>query len=208
MRRFSNILSFLAVALLLLCAASVTKASGADPLVGLGGGGSCGSFSEESLTQTFNNVLTGCVNDFTNATGLTLNSLTATITSSFFGSVSCFIDTSQPGNPPGNPPPFGTGTPTATNACDFTGQFSPILSALSLDDVLPGGVSGLQFGYPGLEFFPCDPATGGACATPLSVVNVKLSATTPEPGTMLLLGTGLVTLVTSRKRLKSAKHSV
>jgi len=203
MRRFSHILSFLTVALFLLCAGSVTKANGTDPLVGLGGGGSCGSFFQESLTQSFNNVLTGCVNDFTNVTGLTLNSLTATITSSFFGSVSCFIDTSQPGNPPGNLPPFGTATPTAVNACNFSGPFVPIL-----DDVLPGGVSGLQFGYPGLEFFPCDPATGGACAIPLSMVNVKVSATTPEPGTMLLLGTGLVTLVTSRKRLKSAKRSV
>jgi len=207
MRGFRLILSFLAVALFLLCVGSVTKGNAVDPQVGLGGGGGtcAGDFpSQTSLTQSFT-VATGCVNDFINATGLTLTSLAATITSSFFGSVSCFIDISQPGNPTGNPPPFGTATATASNTCTFSGPFVPF----TLDNVIPGGISGLQFGYPLLEFFPCDPTTGGACSTPLGMLDISLSATaTPEPGTMLLLGMGLVTLVTSRKRLKAAKHLV
>jgi len=82
MRQFSHILSFLAVALLLLCMGSAAKATGIDPQIGLAGGGSCTTNQETSLSQSFT-VLTGCINDFTNSTGFTFTSLTATVTSAF-----------------------------------------------------------------------------------------------------------------------------
>src|SRR6266478_6645219 len=50
MRRFSNILSFLAVALFLLLVGNVAKANGVDPSIGLGPTGSNGSFTQ---TQCF-----------------------------------------------------------------------------------------------------------------------------------------------------------
>src|SRR5271157_1245999 len=58
---------FLPVCLLQIGAnAAFADGTPPDPKILMGGGGSCQSFSEDSLTQTFDNVKTGCVVDFTN----------------------------------------------------------------------------------------------------------------------------------------------
>ena len=201
MRRSSHILSFLAVALFLLCAGSVTKADGVDPIVGLGGGGSQGPFNQNGCP-----VDTGCtitldgtgsgIAQIINNTGFDLTSDTINVETSFGGGLSCTPDTTF-----GYPSVFGGGSfGTSCTYSETSPSFGSILGGQSYDIDFGGFCTGTR---------------GGACGTGfLTKLTFDLTwqngttPTTPEPGTMLLLGTGLVTLVTSRKRLKSAKHSV
>src|SRR5258708_30187058 len=98
MRRFSNILGFLAVVLFLLCAGSVTKADGVDPLVGLGGGGSQGPFNQNGCTVesgcsiTLDATGSGIAQIFNN-TGFNLTSDTINVQTSFGGPLTCTPDT-------------------------------------------------------------------------------------------------------------------
>jgi hypothetical protein len=184
MRRFSNILSFLAVALFLLCAGSVTKANGTDPQVGLGGGGTCPgttTFSENSFTQAFTGLQTGCINDFQNNINdgtVTLDRLVVNITSAFSGQITCALLAGAPLN---------STTPNGSSATSCT-----FFDATLLFSIAPGQIYGLTFDT---HFGP--------------TVDIVLAQTVvPEPATLLLLGTGLAALAANRKRLKAAKHLV
>ena len=170
--------------LFVLIALSVVFASSAsanpiDPKVGLGGGGSCASFSQTSLSFT-TTVPTGCIVDFTNnIPGLTMTNLIVTINSAFTGVLSCAIDLTQPGN--GGVSPFAFAQQTAANQCTFSG---PPLGPP--DAVLPGGSFGIQFGYPGLAF---------------QSSTISITVATPEPGIIALIGAGVLAIVVSRKKL-------
>ena len=159
--------------------ASNASANPIDPKVGLGGGGSCASFSTSSLELTIT-VPTGCIVDFTNnIPGFTMTNLIVTINSAFTGVLSCAIDLTQPGN--NGISPFSFGQVTAPNQCMFSGPpQGPI------DAVLPGGSFGIQFGYPGFAF---------------QSSTLSITIATPEPAMIALLGAGLLGIVVSRKRL-------
>ncbi len=186
MRRFSHILSFLAVALFLLLVGNVAKANGVDPSIGLGPGGSCTTspFQETSFTQAFTGLQTGCINDFQNQitsddVGQTLDTLVVNVTSAFTGQITCVL---LEGAPLNSATPNGS-SPTS---CTFSDQ-------TFLTSITPGQTYGLTFDT---NFGP--------------TVDIVLAQTviTPEPATLLLLGSGLAALAANRKRLKSAKHSV
>jgi len=221
MRRLSHILSFLTVALFLLSAGSVAKAN-TDPRTGTGGGGStCGSFSFGQASQTYIGLPTtgsdfvdtngNCVIDFTNDTGVDITSLTVTILTPFFGegavgsgmtdgSLSCAVYAGQFGF--GSPSPFNHAVKTDNNACTFN-------DVVVIGSWQPTKTLGLQLGVDPthLGFFqaPCDDSTGATCADLASLdVRFDAPAVAPEPGTMVLLGTGLVALV-GRKKLKERK---
>ena len=194
MKRSTYFLAFLTVALLFLSTGSVVKADVIDPKIGLGGGGSCGDTqSEESLNQSFTlgSGQLGCIVDFNNATGSTLFSLTITINTAFSGDLSCIIDLSQPGN--GGTSPFSFAQKTAPNACTFSG------GPITPDAVEAGSTYGVQFGYGPDELFQtCD--SNNNC-TLLNSLDVGFAGATPEPGCMVLIGTGLAAMVARRKKL-------
>jgi hypothetical protein len=182
------------LAVLFVLSASAAKATPIDPKIGLGGSGSCASFGQDTSSQSYSldSSQLGCFVDFTNnIPNATLTFLTVTVNSQFSGLLSCAIDLSN------GTSPFSVATQTAPNACTFSGP------PLFPDAVLPGGVYGIQFGYPGLAFQTCDSA--GNC-TPLSSLSVGLT-TVPEPASIALIGTGLVAMVAGRKKLKGNRQA-
>ncbi|HLZ91499.1 MAG TPA: PEP-CTERM sorting domain-containing protein [Candidatus Acidoferrum sp.] len=185
MRQLSCIPGFLAVALLFLSAGSIAKADGIDPQIGLGGSGSCEAFAQTSLTQSFT-VLTGCIVDFTNLitsgdASVTLHTLVVNVMSPFSGGLSCV-------NLAGSPL---SGTPVVSSPTSCTFSDPPT----ELASITPGLTYGLTF----------DPNFG-------STVDIVLAQTVvapvPEPGTILLFGTGVAALIANRKRRKAVKHLV
>jgi hypothetical protein len=187
MRRLSHILSFLTVALFLLLTGSVAKADLVDPKILEGGGGSCTTtpIQETSLTQVFNGLQTGCINDFQNQItsgggsgddqeeGITIHTLVVTVGGGPF-SLTCELGPNLPA------PLAGTPFQSGPSSCTFFG-----------DSIKHSGIVGL--------FFDTNFGT---------TVNVTVGASqninTPEPATLLLLGTGLTALAAIRKRLKAA----
>ncbi len=214
MRRFRYILSFLAVALALLFTGSFAKANTVDPRVDMGGGGTTCPGSNVTLTnlsQSFEGIQTGCVFDITSMVG-TLTSLTVTISDAFVGqgtvgNLTCGFGTVSDGFGPTSPFSVGAASNAgAGNACTFSGPPmpapSPITFALLTTDGSGTPLYGMDLGAEGDPFV--NPTTG----LPYAFLNITLSATVPEPGTLLLLGTGLVALIPKKKWFKAAKHLV
>ncbi|HEV2196758.1 MAG TPA: PEP-CTERM sorting domain-containing protein [Candidatus Acidoferrum sp.] len=158
---------------------SAAKANTIDPQVGLGGSGSCTEtpFQETSLTQSFTGLQTGCINDFQNL----INGSTVTLDTLVVNVTSSFGGTLTCVLL--NGAPLNSATQSSSSSCTF-------FDATLLQSISPGQIYGLTFG----------PEFG-------STVDITLAQTviTPEPTTLLLLGSGFVALFAGRKRLTGTK---
>ncbi|MGB2679009.1 MAG: PEP-CTERM sorting domain-containing protein [Candidatus Acidiferrum sp.] len=178
-------------ACLLLVGANIALAQGStDPKIVMGGGGSCQSFDETSLTQTFTNVETGCVVDFTNqiksgeseVPNVILDLLVVNVDTPFTGALSCALGAGAP--------LLGTPTVSSPTSCTFQ---DPPQEILSID---PGTTYSLSFVNPN--------AIGGGFPAFIDITLAQTVIPTPEPATILLLGVGVAVLFAGRKRLKVA----
>ncbi len=178
MRLSSYISRFLAVALVLVCTESAAKANGVDPQILLGPTGSTISVNQ---TDCVPNNIGSCfltvdangngIADVTNNLGAFIIQDTVTLISTFIPPLTCAVGENAPGWSPATPL-------AAANSCVFNGGF-----------ISPGFTYGLSF----LGFAPNSTVEFDLFAQTASMV--------PEPGTMVLLGMGLVALAMSRKRL-------
>jgi hypothetical protein len=179
---------FLPVCLLLIGANAVfADGSTPDPKILMGGGGSCQSFSEDSLTQTFFGVKTGCVVDFTNNItsndqGVTLDLLVVNVDTPFSGALSCDITADSPLQ--------GTPTVSSPTSCTFQDPSGVILS------IDPGEIYSLSF------INPCTIGCGFPAFIDITLAQTVIPA--PEPATILLLGVGLAVLFAGSKKFKDA----
>ena len=178
---------FLPACLLLIGANTAFAQGGPDPKILMGGGGSCQSFDETSLTQTFTNVKTGCVVDFTNnitsdseEPNVTLDLLVVNVDTAFSGALSCAINADSPLQ----------GAPTVSSPTSCTFQ-DPPEEILSID---PGETYSLSF------INPCAVGCGFPALIDITLAQTVIPA--PEPATLLLLGVGLAVLLAGRKWLK------
>ena len=199
MRRLSYFLGFLTVALFLLSAASVTKASGLDPKIALGPTGSnpCLGSSDQPCTQsncfvtdafcTVQLDSTGSgIADILNDTGFNIISDTINLDTTFLSPLFC-----DPVNPFGFDNVSGGGD---IPSCTYAFHSDP-----------PGigaGSYGINFGtFTDLNGVPLRSITFD-----LRWINGTSPTATPEPGTILLLGTGWAAFVAGRKKLKGAER--
>jgi hypothetical protein len=180
MRRFIHILSFLAVALLLLSVGSVAEANTIDPAVGVQGdppgilwtGSATFTITTDTFTSNAFFIESGMITSFNVHSDTALN-----FTSSVAGETVTMIS------------PSCDSVCTSTDAIlsGFTITPQIILQApTALDSTGPVNISGP------FDFF----ITGGAGDT--------LTFSTPEPGTLILLGTGLGALGLRRLRRSKA----
>jgi PEP-CTERM motif-containing protein len=176
----------LVFAMLIMLSASSTRADVADPRIGAGGGGSCGSVDLTSVTSSFTLGASelGCIVDFTNDTPGAITQLEVDVNPALFsGALTCGLDAGSPFSSFEQPPTTAAGT------CLFLGANVPI-----------GGVFGLTFGST-IHPFCLDNPTTGACDN-LQNLPVTVSST-PEPASIALIGTGLAAWLARRKKLGS-----
>ena len=133
--------------------------------------GSCQTWDETSLTQSFTGVDTNCLVDFTNdiAGSPTLDTLVVNVTSPFTGAISCAL---------GDDAPLNTAVVSSPTSCTF----EDLTEIYSID---PGSTYSLLF----------DPGFGSTVDITLSQTVI----TTPEPATILMLLIGLAALLLSKK---------
>jgi len=210
MRRFSYILSFLIVALFLLSAGSTANANVADPKIGLGGCCSSGPFNQNACMATADTPCsvtlvngTGSV-EIINNTGLNIISDTFGVTSPFDQSASDLL-VCDPVNPFGLS--FVSGGGASNTSCTFalpgSGDDSEHPEHLG-----PLGIASGTYDATFTGFTDGGKPINGPLLIDIPAWTNGNSPVVPEPATMLLLGTGLLTVATGRKRLKGAKHLV
>lgn len=181
-----KMLRYSTLACLFLVGASTALADGApDPKITLGGSGSCQSFSETSLTQTFIGVETGCAVDFTNNissddVGVTLDILVVNVLTPFSNALSCELAEGAPLN---------TATVSSPTSCTFQ-------DVTEIFSITPGSTYSLTF----------EAGTGFPSLLDITLAPNVIPA--PEPATILLIGTGLVVLLLGRKRMRVAGAAV
>jgi len=174
-----KIMRLLLPTLVLLVAATTafpTSLPTSDPKVRMGGGGSCQSFIEVSLIQTFFGVKTGCVVDFTNditvnGEPVTLDLQVVNINTPFTGGLSCEAGAGSPLNS------ASTSSPTS---CTF-------------QQVVPDQIThGLTYSLSFLDGFPN--------TIVMTQAQTVTNTMTPEPISVLLWGTGLLGILLYLRR--------
>ncbi len=182
-----RMLRFYILACLFLIGANAAFADGAgDPKILMGGSGSCQSFDETSLTQTFTGVMTGCMVDFTNditsdGEGVTLDLLVVNVDTPFTGALSCALGANSPLN---------TAFQSSATSCTFEDE----TEIYSID---PGTTYSLSFVNP--------TAVGGGFPSLIDITLAQTVIPAPEPTAILLLFVGLGVLLVGWKRLNVAR---
>jgi len=203
MKKLSYAFAF--VALIMLSASSTSAQTvPADPKIGIGGCCSSGPFNQTDCAASTTDVPAPCSVALVNGTGSVeiINNTGFNIVSDTFGVASPF---DQSANDPLTCDPvniFGlsnvSGGGASNTSCTFAlpVQFDPPgITTPSYEATFTGfTIGGLPINGPLLFDIP-NWQTGN-------------SPVVPEPATMLLLGTGLLTVAASRKKLKGAKHVV
>jgi hypothetical protein len=169
------------LACMLLVAASGAFGDSHDPKIVMGGHGSCQSFTETSLTQTFHveTETGGCVGgvDFTNEINdgtVTLDLLVVNVDTPFMGQLSCALAATGS--------PLNTAFLSSPTSCTFEDEEETA-------SIAPGGLYNLNFLNDSSGSWP-------------KFIDITLAQTvipTPEPASMLLLGIGLMGLLVGSK---------